>query len=119
MLVVDDDPAVRAAAKDSLQGAGYAVVTAGNGQEALAALHNGTRPALVLFDLEMPGMDGWQFRAEMTAVPGLAEVPVVVMSQARAVELAAHCLFAVGFVKKPLQGGELLEAVRRHAGRRP
>ena len=60
ILVVDDDPAIRAVVTDVLEDEGYAVLTATDGQEGLAVLAQ-TTPELILLDMRMPGLDGWGF----------------------------------------------------------
>src|SRR5262249_27660442 len=79
VLVVDDDADVRGMLAQVLELEGYDVVTAADGREALRRLEE-RRPFLVLLDLMMPGMNGWQFRAEQLKQPGIADVPVVVLS---------------------------------------
>ncbi len=81
LLLVDDDERVREALVALLEAQGYPVVGAANGREALDVLRvRGLRPGLILLDLMMPVMDGWQFRAAQLADAELATVPVVVFS---------------------------------------
>src|SRR2546428_350964 len=72
VLVVDDDLAVRESMRSVLEGEGYAVTAAENGLEALQHLRNGLRPEVILLDLLMPVMDGWQFLRELRQDPELA-----------------------------------------------
>ena len=79
ILLVEDDVDVRAALRGVLEDDGWDVSEAGNGREALALL--GTRrPEVVLLDLNMPVMDGFDFLAELRRIPGCADVPVVVLT---------------------------------------
>src|SRR5215510_5828996 len=78
VLVVDDNPDVRAVVRDALEGAGYAVVEAADGAAALR-LVRGMRPAAVLLDVDMPVVDGPGFAAAYRALPG-PHAPVVVMT---------------------------------------
>lgn len=113
ILVVDDDAAVRDTVVDVLQDAHYAVRVARDGQEALDILRreNG-RPCLVLLDLMMPGMNGWDFAREHAADPTLSDIPIcVVTAVGRAQAIPAR---AVAVVRKPFQLKHLLEVVRQH-----
>lgn len=81
VLVVEDSPYVRAALIDVLETYGYGAVGAGDGREALELLRTGNvRPRLILLDLMMPRMDGWQFRTEQARDPSLSGIPVIVVS---------------------------------------
>jgi CheY-like chemotaxis protein len=120
VLVVDDDPELRASLEEILSDRGYRVATAADGAEALAWLSaSGTVPQLALIDLMMPGMDGFALRARMLADPQLAQVPAVVISgagvlaQKRAAELRAPVL------RKPVGLGVLLATVERYCGAPP
>ena len=110
ILLVEDDELLRGAMKMVLEWEGYRVACAGDGREALDYLRAGERPALILLDLMLPGLDGWQFRREQRGDPALAAVPVVVVSALDAFD----CPEADAHVRKPFAAEELLEAVRRH-----
>lgn len=115
VVVVDDDIDIRASLCDILEFQGYKVAAASNGQEALELLRDGTRPCLILLDLMMPVLNGWEFRAEQAQDTRLADIPVVVISGAgRAAEAAT--LGAAGFLRKPLELPDLLAAVEEHCG---
>jgi CheY-like chemotaxis protein len=114
ILVVEDDTATRVAMTMVLQGTGYTVTEAGNGQEALDQLRVAPPPCLILLDLMMPVMDGWQFRARQRQDPTLAAIPVVVISADGGVQQKARALGAAGFLQKPIEVDELLDTVQRH-----
>src|SRR6476646_6367807 len=78
ILIVDDDKDVRSALAELLEGEGYAVAGAHNGHEALQLMRAGLHPAVILLDLMMPVMDGWDFRSEQQRDPAFAGVPVVI-----------------------------------------
>jgi len=78
VLVVEDDEAIRQTLVDVLEDGGYRVDGASDGAEAIQQMER-RRPDLVLLDLHMPGMDGWEFLAVKAGKSGLAEVPVVVL----------------------------------------
>jgi CheY-like chemotaxis protein len=81
VLVIEDDDDLREALSELLWEEGYTVSQAANGQEALLALRSGgTRPRLILVDLMMPVMDGWEFCAEQMKDPELSAIPVGVIS---------------------------------------
>jgi CheY-like chemotaxis protein len=82
LLIVEDDPDIRLLFSTALSVHGYRVDTASNGDEALAALASGPRPAAIVADLHMPVMDGWKFLSALHADPGLAAIPVVVLTAA-------------------------------------
>src|SRR5512140_1028000 len=72
ILLVEDDPDGRACMSALLELEGYTVVTAVDGAEALERLRNGLQPGLIVLDLMMPGMDGFQFRREQLQDPRLS-----------------------------------------------
>jgi CheY-like chemotaxis protein len=80
VLVVEDDEDAREALVALLQMKGYRAVPAGNGKEALDYLKKAPVPDLIILDLWMPVMDGWQFRNEQIRDPRLAKVPVIVVT---------------------------------------
>jgi DNA-binding response OmpR family regulator len=102
VLLVDDERAIRTILRFNLESEGFAVAEAGDGSEALEQIRR-QRPALVLLDVMMPGLDGWGVAAELTADPELKDVPVVFVSAraAREDRLRAQELGAVGYVVKP------------------
>jgi CheY-like chemotaxis protein len=80
VLVVDDDPNVRALFADALAEAGHRVELAADGAQALARLREGAQPCVVLSDVRMPRMDGWELSRATGRDPELAAIPVVVMT---------------------------------------
>jgi CheY-like chemotaxis protein len=113
ILVVEDDESVRDALVTVLQLEGYQVGEAMHGAEALAVLRNGFVPSLILLDLMMPVMDGWQFRREQMKDPRLAPIPVVVVSaHTRAEELAGSPGVA-DVLMKPVDFDRLLTVIQR------
>src|SRR4051812_49533818 len=80
VLVVDDDPNVVRLMSKFLTLEGFAPVPAANGAEALRYLRDGGYADVILLDLRMPVMDGWTFRREQRGDPGLADIPIVVLS---------------------------------------
>ena len=82
ILIVDDDAASTDSLTDILTAEGYTVATARNGKEALAHLRGAPSPRLIILDLFMPEMDGWEFRREQLKDVKLRDIPVVVMTGA-------------------------------------
>jgi len=112
ILLVEDDADVRGALAALLEGEGYQVVEAAHGGEALAHLR-ATTFCLILLDLMMPVMNGWQFRAEQLKDPALAAVPVVVVTADNSVAEKAAEVGAAGYLLKPIDFSELLAHVER------
>ena len=108
VLVVDDDPDILDALSEILEVEGYHVQRARNGREALQRLELGL-PDLVLLDLMMPVMDGWEFARSLD--PG-ARPPIIVLSADRNVSAKAKEIGALGWLAKPFELSELLAAVR-------
>ena len=113
VLVIDDDEGTLDSTLALLTSHGYEAVGANSGMTALALLRDGIHPRLVLLDLNMPGMDGFQFRTEQLCDPDLARIPVVVLSAAGApvVKAAAETMRAAGALMKPVDVDELLRVV--------
>jgi CheY-like chemotaxis protein len=112
VLIVEDDVELRDMMAQLLTLEGFVATAVANGHEALEYLRKGDRPDIILLDLMMPVMDGWEFRRKQQSDPTLATVPVVVLSaldHRRAAEVDA-----VAFLKKPLDFDRLLELVRRY-----
>ena len=82
VLIVEDEEDLRELMRASLELRGYRVVTAEEGQDALAKIDGIEQLCLVLLDLLMPGMNGWDFFEKMRQRPELSEVPVIVHSSA-------------------------------------
>jgi anti-anti-sigma factor len=114
LLVVEDDLATREALKVMLEKKGYSVRCASNGQEALTLLRQGPRPSLILLDLMMAGMDGWQFRRQQNSDPELASIPVIIISAVEESSGRASSPGIVGYLQKPIELDQLLQTVQEH-----
>lgn len=112
VMVVEDDDDTRDLIVEVLRDDGYEVFAAPNGRDALTAVRNlGAPPALILLDLMMPVMNGWQFLDERTRDAALAAVPVVVLSADPTRQVASsHGVVAV--IGKPFDLSRLLRLVR-------
>jgi CheY-like chemotaxis protein len=118
ILVVDDEPAILDMIAELLGYEGYQVVTTSQGSVALARAKNDP-PALILLDLMMPGMSGWQVIAALKASPQTRAIPVVVLSARRDLPTTAKELGITTFLAKPFDIDELIGIVRQYAGSRP
>jgi two-component system, OmpR family, KDP operon response regulator KdpE len=119
ILVVDDEPQIQRFLKPSLTAAGYEVVEAGTGAEALKAVAT-QAPDLVILDLGLPDMDGKEVIASLR---GWSDIPIVILSarDRESEKIAALDLGADDYVEKPFGIGELTARIRtalRHRGRR-
>jgi CheY-like chemotaxis protein len=111
ILIVEDDDDIREALSQILELEGYVVRQAVNGREALDISAEQPTPSLILLDLMMPVMDGWQFRAEQMKDPALSKVPVVVISADASVHEKVASFGAASVLPKPISLDRLLRAV--------
>ena len=116
ILVVDDEQPVVEVVAGVLEYAGYRVLTAGNGKEALAYLEKG-KVDLVLSDMMMPVMDGTQLCKRIAADAAHNSIPFVLMSATHTVARLDGCRYA-GFLRKPFDIQELLRLVASVLGER-
>lgn len=113
VMVVDDDDDIRGSLADILSDEGYAVRAAANGREALADLRSGkTRPSVILIDLMMPVMNGYELRTELLRDPELSSIPVVVVSARGTID--QRQVAPAEILRKPVELGVLLETIERH-----
>ena len=112
ILVVEDDDNIRELVDVILSGAGYEVVTAPDGAAALQIIGS-ARPDLVLLDMRMPVMDGWEFARQYRARPE-PHAPIVVLTAARDAAQRAAEIHANGYLGKPFDMASLLNLVNHH-----
>jgi CheY-like chemotaxis protein len=113
VLIVDDDEAIREAMQTALETEGYETAIAAQGEEALTWLGEHPFPGLVLLDLMMPIMDGWEVIDRLRQAGRLAEVPIVVITA-----FGRNLGSATGFplLRKPIELADLMAAVDQHCG---
>jgi DNA-binding response OmpR family regulator len=116
VLIVEDDEDIRADLAAILRLKGYRVDQAANGHEALVRMAR-ELPSVVLLDLMMPEMNGWELRAIMLDDALLRAVPVVVVSGAGKLDEAAATLDAAAVLPKPFELAHLFELVERFCPR--
>jgi CheY-like chemotaxis protein len=117
VLVVDDDRELRGLAESLLSAQGYHVMVASHGRDAIHRLQERC-PDLIVLDLNMPVMNGWQFRTEQRYLTDAkrAAVPVLLMTGVEDAATHADTLRAVGVIRKPFDPDDLLEAVSAAIG---
>jgi len=114
VLVADDEPSMRALCRVNLQLEGLEVLEASDGEEALA-LATGQLPDLVLLDVMMPGLDGWEVARRLEARPATRDIPIVFMTALAAPDDRSRGIAAgaVGYLVKPFDPLRLGSVVRR------
>jgi chemotaxis family two-component system sensor histidine kinase/response regulator PixL len=114
ILIVEDDAELRDAMRMLLELGGYNVETACDGTQALDTLRRGLQPRLILLDLMMPGMDGFQFVNEKRQDPRLYRIPVIIYSGHYDARANAARLGATAYLQKPFDVDSFLKLVRSH-----
>ena len=107
ILIVDDDAGSRQALAEVLTDEGYTVAIVGDGADGMTYLRQGHKPRVILLDLMMPGIDGWDFRAEQKRDAALADIPLIAISAAGKLLDADHSL------RKPIKIEALLKLLLR------
>jgi CheY-like chemotaxis protein len=116
VLVVDDDGDFRESLSEALEIAGYAATGVANGAEAMATLQSGVHIDLILLDLLMPVMNGWQFCKAKQDEPAFAAIPVIAMSAAVSKDpKSPYYLDVEDHLAKPIEIEQLLTIMRSHA----
>ena len=113
ILLIEDDVDIRTILKDALELEGYRVCTASNGKEGIEMLPAIPVPGLILLDLMMPVMNGWEFAEALETYHAYAEIPIVILSAFSDPEKQIR---AIGSIKKPLDWDVLFALVRKHCG---
>ena len=111
LLVVEDDADIREALDGLLSMEGFRVTGCSNGREALDWLRTSPKPDIILLDLMMPVMDGWQFRVAQKDDPELATIPVLALSADSTAKAAA--IDAEAYLKKPVDYDTLIATIDR------
>jgi CheY-like chemotaxis protein len=115
VMVVDDDPDIREALEMVLETNGHPVVSAGDGLEALTQLRQrGRPPCVILLDLMMPGMNGFELREALHAEPAYAAIPIVVITGAGVDVEHLATGFSKDILRKPFDLKAVLQMVDRH-----
>ena len=108
ILVIEDDPLIRGAMRMVLQWEDYRVTCVTNGQEALDFLRASAPPDIILLDMRMPVLDGWEFLEQQKQDPLLADIPVIVVTGSEELVYGSAAQ-----IQKPFHPHQLLEAIRQ------
>lgn len=113
ILLVEDDDFIRQEISEALEDEGYQVSTAAHGKEALAILAEGVRPSVVLLDLMMPVMNGWEFLKAFKKDEAFVGIPVVILSAFadRATIIGGD---AISVLRKPINLNALFNVLEEH-----
>lgn len=114
VLIVEDDPDLLSMVELILDGNGYCVITAAEGSEALEKVA-GKMPAVILLDMKMPGMDGWEF-ARIFRERYNHQAPIIVLTAAEDARKRAEEIGAEDYLGKPFDLDALLAKVEKYAG---
>lgn len=114
VLVVEDDGDMREAARDAIAAEGFPTATAANGVEAIEYLENEPPPGIIVLDLMMPVMNGWEFLDWLSSRPELGTIPVIVISASRECERARSLYDGLAYcLAKPFRLDTLLWALNK------
>ena len=116
LLIVEDEVDLRETLAEILRMHGFEPLTAGSGAEALEVLRQGTAPRVILLDLMMPEMSGWEFREIQLRDPALASIPVVLVSGVSDLAESAATTRATAFLSKPVDIEVLVQLVTGYCG---
>jgi len=115
IFLIEDSKEIRTLVQILFESEGYAVASAHDGHDALDKLRSMPKlPSLILLDLMMPVMDGYQFRQEQLKDPLLATIPVYIMTADGNVDVKAAGLGVEGGLRKPVDIETLLEVAEKH-----
>jgi DNA-binding response OmpR family regulator len=113
ILIIEDEGLIRNLLVEVLEEEGYHVVGAANGEVALKTLRTANSPPrLIILDLNMPVMNGWQFRSAQQHEATLAAIPVIILSAGRNIAQETKTLAAVDYLTKPLDLTVLLDRIK-------
>jgi two-component system chemotaxis response regulator CheY len=115
ILIVDDSVSMRHMVRFTLAEAGYTIVEACDGQDAIGKLTGGVRPDLVITDLNMPEMDGLSFIKHMRTMPSFRFTPILMLTTESAdhKKKAGQAAGATGWIVKPFNPEQMLKVVQK------
>ncbi len=119
VLIIEDEKLIIVSTQMVLEAAGFRVESAVNGEEGIAKARS-VAPDLILLDIMMPGIDGWETLTRLKRDPATAGIPVVIFTareHARGHQRSAE-MGAVDYFRKPFEPDELIELVEKHVGQR-
>jgi two-component system chemotaxis response regulator CheY len=115
VLVVDDSPTMRQMVAFTLTSAGYQVVDAGNGKEAVGKVNGGAKPDLVVTDLNMPEMDGITLIKEIRKMPALKFTPILMLTTEASDDKkkAGQAAGGAGWIVKPFNPEQMMAVIKK------
>ena len=117
IMLIEDDQDIRETMVEVLEMENYSVVSATHGREALAILDGPSPlPSVILLDLMMPVMNGWEFLNERSTRPKLKDIPVIIVSAAGDKAKTAVC---DAFIKKPVELDVLFDTIKKFVNQKP
>jgi CheY-like chemotaxis protein len=116
VLVVDDEADALDSIVELLETEGYTAMGARNGREALSILTGGVRPDLIVLDLKMPVMDGWDFCAALEQDERFADIPIAIVTASATLHRLPFRRNDAGFFLKPIDFDRLLRVIRKVCG---
>jgi CheY-like chemotaxis protein len=117
ILIVEDDDDLAQSLAEVLAQEGYETTQASNGRDALAQLSSGERPDLILLDMMMPVMNGWEFRQEQRKMQDRSTIPIITITADGDARGKAASIQAAGHLAKPVTIDRLLDEVERVCAR--
>lgn len=119
VLIIEDEKLIIVSTQMVLEASGYQVESAVNGEEGINSA-KGMRPDLILLDIMMPGIDGWETLTRLKRDPETSDIPVIIFTareHARGHQKSAE-MGAADYFRKPFEPDELIELVEKHIGQR-
>lgn len=117
VLIVEDDPPTLHLLGRTLQDAGFAVLMTGSGHSGLQLLRDAAGIRVVLLDLEMPDLSGWEFRRAQRADRRLAAVPTVIITATELANISDRDLAAADYLLKPVDPEHLVSVIKKYCPR--
>ena len=116
VLIIEDDKAIADTLEEALKLLGFNVLVAGNGKDALDQLERVAKPDLILLDLMMPVMDGWEFHRRKLQLDTISSIPVILITADGNSEVKAKAIGAQGHLTKPFEFVDLIRITAPFAG---
>jgi two-component system, chemotaxis family, chemotaxis protein CheY len=115
IFIVDDSATMVMSVRNNLEIAGFTVDSAHDGEDALQKLQSGTKPDLIITDINMPKMDGFELIANVRRLPGFRFTPILTLTTESQADRRAEAkrLGATGWLVKPVGGADLVKIIKQ------